>query len=39
MSNEHSDSELNFQMAERKASRCGWHVDKIESSGDTGMKI
>ena len=39
---EHSDSEFYYseeqEMAERKASRCGSHFDKVEASGDTGMK-
>ena len=26
------------ETAERKASRCGQHFDKVEASGDTGMR-
>ena len=39
---EHSDSEFYYpeeqETAERKASRRGRHFDKVETSGDTGMK-
>ena len=38
---EHSDSEFYYleeETAERKASRRGRHFDKVEASGDTGMK-
>ena len=39
---EHSDSEFYYpkeqETAERKASRCCRHFDKVEASGDTGMK-
>ena len=39
---EHSNSEFYYpeeqETAERKASRRGRHFDKIEASGDTGMK-
>ena len=38
---EHSDSEFYYpeeqETAEPKASRCGRHFDKVETSGDTGM--
>ena len=39
---EHSDIEFCYpeeqKTAERKANRRGWHFDKVEASGDTGMK-
>ena len=39
---EHSDSEFYYpkeqEAEERKASRRGWHFDKVEVSGDTVMK-
>ena len=39
---EHLDSQFYYpeeqETAERKASRCGRHFDKVEASGDTGMK-
>ena len=39
---EHSQSKFYYpeeqETAERKASRRGQHFDKIEASGDTGMK-
>ena len=39
---EHSDSEFYYpeeqETLERKASRRGRHFDKVEASGDTGMK-
>ena len=39
---EHSDSEFYYpeeqETAERKASRRGRHFDKVEASGDNGMK-
>ena len=39
---EHSDSEFYYleekETAERKVSRRGRHFDKVEASGDTGMK-
>ena len=39
---EHLDSEFYYpeeqETAERKASRRGQHFDKVEASGDTGMK-
>ena len=40
---EQSDSEFYYpkeqETAARNASRRGWHFDKVEASGDTGMKI
>ena len=44
MSNEeHSDSEFYYpeeqETAERKASRRGWHFDKVEASGDTSLSL
>ena len=39
---EHSDSEFYYpeeqETAERKASRRGQHFDKVEASGDTGVR-
>ena len=29
---------LKSKKPQRNASRRGWHFDKVESSGDTGMK-
>ena len=39
---EHPDSEFYYpeeqETTERNASRLGWHFDKVEANGDTGMK-
>ena len=39
---EHSDSDFYYpeeqETAERKASRYGQHFDKVETSGDTGVR-
>ena len=40
---EHSDSEFNYteeqQTAERNASRCGWHFDKVEAIGEKLVSV